>query len=114
MVFNVPSVRTVSRMHEKAVVLALLMCAATPALAQRQRPVLDWSSGHKWGAAAAVGAIMLDCGSTLVRLNDPQMYEKNPLLGRHPSDVRVVATCAAGTAITLGLAHLIGEKRRGW
>ena len=100
-------------MRERIAGLLMVMCLVAVSAQAQQRPA-DWSTGHKWGAAAAVSSILLDCGSTLVLLNDPNMVERNPLLGRRPSDVRVVATCAVGTAVTLGLAHIIGPKRRGW
>lgn len=56
-------------------------------------------------------AITADCASTIwFRHHEPQTNELNPLLGKHPSDVRIVITCAVGQVATV----VIGRQLKGW
>src|SRR5216110_766571 len=43
----------------------------------------------------ATAGIAADCAATVAALNAGG-YERNPLLGRNPTNARVVATCAVG------------------
>lgn len=65
-----------------------------------------------WLAAAAITA---DCASTMKVVVHDGEGENNPLLGRHPSGLKVLGACALGMATTLYVGqHLHGWKRTVW
>lgn len=59
--------------------------------------------------------LMLDAAQTLDIKNHPDLHETNPLLGRHPSDVKVVAYfIGAGFAHNAITKALPSEYRSTW
>jgi hypothetical protein len=56
-------------------------------------------------------AITADCATTIwFRHNQPWREEVNPLLGKKPSDARIIGTCAVGL---VGM-NLLGARLHGW
>ncbi|MGZ3240710.1 MAG: hypothetical protein ACXWJK_10185 [Burkholderiaceae bacterium] len=59
--------------------------------------------------------LMLDAAQTLDIKNHPNLYETNPLLGRHPSDTKIVAYfIGAGFAHDAVTKALPTEYRATW
>lgn len=59
--------------------------------------------------------LLLDAAQTLDIKNHPDLYETNPLLGRHPSDVKIVAYfIGAGFAHNAITKKLPTEYRAAW
>jgi len=73
----------------------------------------SWSKGDiMWGVASTV-ATAADGYTTIRFLNNPDNYEMNPGLGRHPSDEQVILMLATTQGISLALAHFF-PKLRPW
>jgi len=71
----------------------------------------SWSKSEmRWGIVSSV-ATALDCHTTCRMLDNPDNYEMNPLMGKHPSDSRVIAHMALFQAATLTAAHFLPEYR---
>jgi hypothetical protein len=59
--------------------------------------------------------LLLDASQTLDIKNHPELHESNPLLGRHPSDVKIVAYfIGAGFAHNAITKQLPTEYRAAW
>lgn len=59
--------------------------------------------------------LMLDAAQTLDIKNHPELYETNPLLGRHPSDVKIVSYfIGAGFAHDAITKALPSQYRAAW
>lgn len=59
--------------------------------------------------------LLLDAAQTLDIKNHPDLYETNPLLGRHPSDTKIVAYfIGAGFAHNAITKKLPTEYRAAW
>lgn len=51
--------------------------------------------------AAVIALLVLDCLQTLDIKNHPGVYEKNVILGRHPSDAKIMVYFSAWIAIAI-------------
>lgn len=54
-----------------------------------------------------IAAEAADCSTTLDIKSNPGYYEQNPLLGRHPSDGRIIGTCIAVGGLHAYATHLM-------
>lgn len=93
-----------------ALLLLLTPLAYCPALAAQS----SWTPQQKQGAAVMLSAIAMDCTTTQIAMTQSGFYERNPLLGRHPSPARLWSSCAVAAVTSLEVANLLGRKRRGW
>ena len=84
------------------IMLLLISCAHSP------RP---WTNTEKAVAVASVIASAADCYTTTQFNNNPNNYEVNPLISRHPSDGRVIITMGITEGITLLVAHYWDDYR---
>lgn len=61
----------------------------------------------------AIGAAyVVDYRQTLDIKNHPGMYETNPILGKHPSDVKIKNYFIASSVVTLGAVYLLPKHYR--
>ena len=84
----------------------LLLLTAAPAAAD------NWTPAEKRWAAAAATLHLIDWGQTRYIARSDRFYERNPILGRHPSSGRVDRYFLA-TAIGVGLAAHYMPRYRG-
>jgi hypothetical protein len=76
-----------------------------------QRAPRPWTTSEKVWAGTAVTALAADMASTVIFLN-MGIPESNPVLGRHPSTLKVGAWFAAGAAGTVVAAHFFPKQRK--
>ena len=70
-----------------------------------------WTPLHKTLAITSTLATAADAYTTTRFLDNPNNYEMNPVLGKHPSNAEVVSYLAFTQLVTLGIAHLWPEAR---
>jgi len=71
----------------------------------------SWSkSDIAWGVASTL-ATSADFYTTSEFLENPNNYELNPILGKHPSNSEIFMVLATGQVITLIIAHLFPTLR---
>lgn len=70
-----------------------------------------WTTTEKTFAVASVLATAADTYTTLNMLDNPNNYEMNPIMGKHPSDGRVILTMAATELILLAICHYYKDLR---
>jgi len=80
------------------VVLLVSSCAYMP----KAEP---WTNGDKALLAASVLAVAADAYTTKRMLNNPDNYEVNPIMGKHPSDTKIYITLGAFHALVVAVAH---------
>lgn len=93
-------------MRDVIAAIAIVLSLAQPARAQ------DWNDGDRALFATAMLLHVLDWGQTLHIVDDPRFYERNPILGRHPSRGDVNAYFAGTALLMFTLAHVLPEYRR--
>ena len=70
-------------------------------------------SGKEWGREAVFFAFgLLDYGQTMDIKNHPGMYERNPLLGENPSDVRIRNYFLGAAATHAAITYLLPRQYR--
>lgn len=79
-------------------VMFLAGCGHTPT----PRP---WTTGEKMTLGWSVLASAADAYTTTQALNNPYNYEVNPLMGKHPSDGKVVIFLGVSQLVAIALAH---------
>jgi hypothetical protein len=72
-----------------------------------------WTNTEKALAVASILATGADAYTTTRMLDNPNNWEVNPIMGKHPSDGRVIATMAATQALFLVVCHY-WEDARPW
>ena len=77
-------------------VILLAGCATTPR---------KWTTGEKVVLGWSLLATVADGYTTTQALNNPDNYEANPLLGKHPSDGKVFIFLGVSELIAVALAH---------
>ena len=75
--------------------IGLTGCATPRPWTTREKITLGWS----------VLASAADMYTTTQALNNPYNYEVNPLIGKHPSDGKVIIFLGVSQLITIALAH---------
>jgi len=71
-----------------------------------------WTTDEKIGAGVLILGKTMDTHSTLLHQQYPdKIYERNPLLGRHPSDFEIVTYMGATTALALIVSHYFPKLR---
>ena len=71
----------------------------------------SWSkSDIAWGVASTL-ATGADFYTTSEFLKNPNNYELNPILGKHPSNSEVFMVLASGQVIVLTIAHFFPKLR---
>lgn len=74
-----------------------------------------WTRADTAYEVAFATAAALDCSTTLDIRHHAGHWEAQPLLGPHPSDARIRATCAAAVAVHAGIARALPASwRRVW
>jgi len=72
-----------------------------------------WTKEEKWVAGAAVGLTIIDWGQTRHIAKNPDKYfERNGVLGDHPSKKDVDTYFAAYIALQLLIGHNLSHKWR--
>jgi len=89
---------------KRIISLLLVMCMCTGCA--------SWSAWDKTLGVTSTLATAADAYTTCRMLNNPNNYEVNPILGKHPSNVEVITTLAAGQAFVLMIAHLVPSWRK--
>ena len=89
-----------------------LALAALLAVTINAQAADDWSTTDKALAASAMTAYALDWAQTRDIANHPDLYETNPLLGRHPSNGKINIHFIGTGLITLGIAHVLPSTYR--
>ena len=71
----------------------------------------SWSKSEiSWGVASTL-ATGADFYTTSEMLENPNNYEMNPILGKHPSNSEIFMVLATGQVITLTIAHFFPKLR---
>lgn len=91
-----------------SLVAALLLTGCLPHAQAADR----LSESDLMGLGAIVATYVVDYRQTLDIKNHPGMYETNPILGKHPSDVRVRNYFIASGLTTLGVTYLLPKQLR--
>lgn len=97
-------------MKKLLVVLAGVLLLSTSCVTMNPRP---WTRTEKVALGLSVLATAADAYTTMEILDKPGGYEKNPLLGRHPSDEKVVVFLGLGEVLTAVVAHFCPDWRLG-
>jgi hypothetical protein len=93
----------------KTAIVTALLLAALPA-----RALDPWTWQDTAWEAGFAAVVAIDIGQTRYAL-DRGRYEMNPILGRHPSQVRLVGLAASSIALHAGVSALLPESwRRPW
>jgi hypothetical protein len=75
----------------------------------------EWPTADKALLGAAVGLLVVDWGQTRHITREPnRFYEKNPLLGSHPSLGEVDRYFALAILGTAGVAYVLPHQYRQW
>ncbi len=64
-----------------------------------------WSESEKIVLAWSILASVADMYTTTQAMNNPYNYEVNPIIGRHPSDGKVVLCLGISQVIAVAIAH---------
>jgi len=70
-----------------------------------------WTKSEKLAAGWFVTGHFADYYTTESLLNDPRYYEKNPILGEHPSDGKLILYFSITGIAALGIAHFWPDTR---
>lgn len=84
------------------IIFVLLTGCVTP------RP---WTKTEKTLAVMSIGSGVADGWSTINMLNNSDNYERNPILGKHPSNSEVVIGLVLWETICLGVSHYFPKAR---
>jgi hypothetical protein len=71
----------------------------------------DWTTADSVRQGVFTGLNLIDCEQTKKFIRNPHMYEKNPIMGRHPSQTRINNLCALSIVGHAGVSYLLP---RGW
>ena len=71
----------------------------------------SWSKFDTALGVTSTVATAADIYTTTQLLNNPGNYELNPILGKHPSDTKVIMVLATSQVITLVIAHFFPTIR---
>ena len=91
-------------------ILLVIILVLIPSMA------MSWDSKDTYMQGAVIGALLIDMAQTITIADNPdKYYERNPLLGEHPSKEKVVGYFMGGivthTAIAMALPQ---DYRRIW
>ena len=64
-----------------------------------------WTTGEKTMLGWSVLASAADAYTTVGALNNPYNYEVNPIMGKHPSNSRIIATICISELIAVAVSH---------
>ena len=71
----------------------------------------SWSTRDKILAGWSTAATITDAYTTIKMLDNPNNYERNPILGEHPSNSTVIVYLGLSQIITLSIAHAFPKIR---
>jgi len=72
----------------------------------------SWSKSEiRWGIETCV-ATGADIYTTTQMLNNPDNYERNPIMGRHPSNTKVITYMVSSQILALTVAHFVPKWRK--
>lgn len=92
--------------------LAVLVVCSASQLAQANGFIPDdWSKADTARQTVVVATLAADMAQTLQIKNNPMMYEKNVVLGDHPSDTKVVAYFVG---VALAHTYVATKVPAGW
>lgn len=99
-------------MKNLIIALALIAILSVPAVSfagdswSKQDKILEWLSQ---------GTLFLDYAQTMSIAKHPERWhEVNPILGQHPSPLKVTAYFATAMALHIGLTEALPERMRPW
>jgi hypothetical protein len=92
----------------KRILLLLALCATTHLGAQSPR----WTTWDKIGVAAGGALILADWFTTIDATRRGNFVEKNPLLGRDPSEGRINAVVGSWVVVYTASALLLPKEER--
>ena len=105
-----------------AFLLLLVCCLASvhllgqaiqgPPPVQPTRSSHHWTTGNMILAGAYAATVWIDLAQTRYFLKDPRWEESNPILGKHPSPLKVDLLGLAGVGAMVGVAHVVGNPWR--
>ena len=72
----------------------------------------SWTKTDTGLAVTSILATGFDTYTTERMLDNSQNYEMNPMMGRHPSDSRVIVTMGLTQVAVIGLAYFLPVKYR--
>lgn len=73
----------------------------------------SWTPADSYREGAALGLLAVDYAQTMHIADNPQaFYERNPILGEHPSKSEVTTYFAAAAAAHIAIAALLPPKWR--
>ena len=95
---------------EKILIPILLLTFLTGCVSLRPNP-RPWTKGEKTAAGFYLVAHSLDAYTTEKILDHPYYWELNPILGRHPSDGKIIFYFSITAIVTLLIGHLYPKTR---
>jgi len=72
----------------------------------------DWSTADTWRESAFQVLNLVDLGQTLNIVNRSDLYEQNPVLGKHPKKKKVYTYFIAGGFAHYGISRFLTPKNR--
>jgi uncharacterized membrane protein len=85
--------------------------AALAALVVSDARASEWSAADRALLAGAMALHLADWSQTRTIATDDRWYERNPILGRHPTRVQVDAYFAGTALLMLAAAHYLPSWR---
>ena len=72
----------------------------------------SWSKLEIGYGIASCFATGTDAYTTMRMLDNPDNHERNPILGKHPSDAEIIIYMASSQILALTVAHFVPEWRK--
>ena len=90
------------------IIMFLLSLASCAHFEPNPRP---WTKHEKVALGWSCLASVADMYTTTKALNNPSNWERNSMLGRHPSDQEVVVFLSVTQLVTIGISHWFPDLR---
>ncbi len=83
-----------------------------PPPVQPVHPSHRWTTSNMVLAGAYAASVWIDLAQTRYFLKDPRWEESNPILGKHPSPLKIDLLGLAGVGAMMGVSHVVGNPWR--
>lgn len=98
-------------MIRKILLVALVTLVLLPGCASLPKP-RPWTKGEKVGAGFFLAGHMADTYTTIRHQDYPErIYEKNPILGKHPDDHEIYLYMGVTSGLILLISHYVPKLR---
>jgi hypothetical protein len=100
----------------KNLIAMLVLAAMVTTTAEAEEIDIKWAP--KWTVtdivleSAFIGLMAVDMGTTLDQKNHAHLYEQNSILGRHPSDAKIIGYMTGGVILHAVVSHYLPKPWR--